>query len=126
MADPVRDFRLDANGDLAVVNGDFGVIAGEEAVPQGIKTRTRMFLGESFLDETVGVDYLGQILSVKNPDPLVVNELLRAPIAATPDVTLVVDNQFDLNGLNRTLDVAYKVFTIYSTQPLPGSVEVPI
>lgn len=125
MAVPIRDFLLDDSGDLAVVNGDFAFAAGSAAVPQGIKCRLRMFKGESALDESVGVDWLGQILSVKNPNPIVVSELLREAIAATPDVTDAQNISFTPPGVDRTATVGYQARTVYSNVPQPDVVSVP-
>ena len=58
---PVRDFLSDATGDLAVVNGDFALVADAAPVVQGIAIRLKMVLGEYWLDEEVGVDWIGSI-----------------------------------------------------------------
>lgn len=124
MADPVRDFLADESGDLAVVNGDFGVVAGEDAIPQGITCRVKSFFQEMFLDESQGVRWVEDIL-VKNPDPAVVQEEIRLAIADTPDVTDVVAVDFELDSPNREASVSYKTATVYSTETLVGDVEVP-
>lgn len=127
---PVRDFLLDASGDLAVVNGDFAVVGGQTddenlaAVLQGVQTRLRLFLGECYLDESQGVDYLGKIL-VKNPDPNgVATELSRA-IAATPDVTLVRSAGLVGPDASRSASISYEVQTVYSTNTIAGLVATP-
>ena len=112
-------FLLDANGFMAVVNGDFALVSGQAAVKQGIGTRLRMYLGESFLDETIGVDWLGQVL-IKGQDPIVINEILRAPILATPDVTAVIDNNLTEDAQTRELTTGYTVYSTYSKNPLPA------
>ena len=93
---PIRDFLQDANGDLAVVNGDFArsggdsVDANQAAVKQAIAIRVKFFLAEYFLDESIGVDWLGQIL-VKNPDQVVVVELIREVTAGRTLLTVEHD-----------------------------------
>lgn len=121
--DPVRDFLLDSNGDLAVVNGDFAGVAGAAAVPQGIRTRTLMFEGESFLDVTVGVKWLTDIL-IKNPDPSNVRSILAKAIGKTPDVTSVLGAQL-IQRSDRSASIDYQASTVYSDQPLAGKVETP-
>jgi hypothetical protein len=125
MADPVRDFASTASGEWATSNGDFGTVAGAAAVPQAIRIKVGMILGECFLDETIGVDYLGQIIDIKNPDPLVVRALIQAPIEDTPDVTNVVGAELIGPDKDREASIAYQVDTIYSQEPFSGTVEVP-
>jgi len=122
VADLVRDFLADDSGDLAVVNGDFALVAGADAVPQGIDCRVKAFLGEIYLDETQGVAWVEDIL-VKNPDPIVVREAIRDAILDTPDVTDVISQDFTLVGRDATTD--YSVATVYSTETLTGSTKVP-
>ncbi len=123
MADPVRDFLADDDGDLAVVNGDFAFAIGKDAVPQGIDCRLKTFLGEIWLDETQGVPYLEDIL-VKNPDVAVVQEDLREAIANTPDVTDVVSTDFELDVASRAATTSFQAVTVYSTDTLTGETKV--
>lgn len=126
---PIRDFLLGDDGDLAVVNGNFALVGGETdeanqaAVKQAIACRLRMFLGEYFLDESVGVDYFGQIL-VRNPDPQVIRELLRQTIAGTPDVVDVVGADLLLDSPTRSASISYTVQSVYSTEPITGTVAI--
>lgn len=121
----IRDFLLDSvTGDLAVVNGDFAVVADVDAVPQGIQIRVKMFLGEYWLDESIGVDWLGQIL-IKNPNPVAVRELIRLAIADTPDVVEVTGAALVMNSSDRSATITYTVRTIYSTTPRTAQVTVP-
>jgi hypothetical protein len=123
MADPIRDFEIDDDGEWVTSNGDFVKVGGVDAVPQGVRIRLGMILGECYLDESVGVDYLGSI-NIKNPDPLVVRELLRQAIAATPDVTNVVGAQLIQEaGREAAVDFAYD--SIYSEQTISDQVDVP-
>lgn len=121
MADPVRDFLADANGDLAIVNGDFAVVSGQAAVLQGIGHRTRMFKGESFLDEDVGLPWLEEIL-IKGADPAAVRALITTEIASVPDVTSVLGAEL-VQVASREDAVSYQVVTVYSKQPLAGKIE---
>ena len=123
---PVRDFLQDASGDLAVVNGDFAVVGGQTndanlaAVRQSIGIRTRLFLGEAWLDNSKGVDWLGKIL-VKNPNPSTVTTEISTAIASAPDVTNVVAAQLVV-GADREASIDYSVGTAYSSAPITGTV----
>lgn len=124
MAGPIRDFKSTDDGEWAIVNGDFANVAGADAVPQGVRIRLGMFLGEVYLDETIGVDWIDSIM-VKNPDPLLIRALLQAPIAETPDVVEVVGAQLLRVGSSREGTIAYECSTIYSSVLLSEQVGVP-
>jgi hypothetical protein len=119
----VRDFKSTVDGEWAIENGDFATISDADAVPQGIRIRLGMFLGECYLDESVGVDYIDSI-NIKNADPLVVRGLLSAAIAETPDVTNVVGAQV-VQTAEREASVEYQVDTVYSVEPISGQTGVP-
>lgn len=121
MADPVRDYGLDADGDLATVNGDYVLIAGEAACLQLVQIAILTYLKEIYLDESLGVDYINQIL-IKNADPLVVRALVQAAIASVTDVTAVVGANLVGPDANREATIRYRIRTVYSTQTVDGAV----
>src|SRR5690554_5893008 len=105
--DPIRDFAADEDGEWIVTNGNFSAVGAQDAVAQGIRIRLRMFLGECYLDESVGVPYIDEIL-IKNADPLVVRADLQAAIASTPDVTNVVGAQLvEADDGSRSASIAF-------------------
>lgn len=124
MADPVRDFGLDPDGDWDFTGGDRVFVSGEAAVRQGVRIKVLTFLREIFLDESIGVDYLNVVL-VKNPDPNAVREALRARIASVADVTEVVGTNLDLDRATRAAAISFKYRTVYSQTPVVDSVAVP-
>lgn len=119
----VRDFKGTDDGEWSVENGDFAVIADDAAVPQGIRIRVATFLGECYLDESIGVDYIDKVL-VRNPDALLIRALFGAAIADTPDVVNVIGAQLVDDG-DRNASISYAVDTTYSDQPISGTVGVP-
>lgn len=130
MADPVRDFKGDAGGEWVIENGDFAAVSGADAVVQGIRVRLGLFRGECYLNRAAGVQYLdddetGAIGIIgKNRDPLVVKGELSEAIADTPDVTNVVGAQL-VQGDDREASIAYAVDSVYSTEPVSGTVSTP-
>lgn len=124
MADPVRDFRGTEDGEWAIVNGDFDVVAGAEAVPQGIRVRVGTFLAECLLDNAKGVDYVDTVL-VKGADPLVVRAIIEERIADSPDITNVVGAELREDPETREASIDYIVDTVYGDEPLSESVGVP-
>lgn len=123
---PVIDFLQNEDGDMAVVNGDFALSGGStdaanlQATQQAIAIALRMFLGECYLDQSVGVDWLGTIL-VKNPNPSDVTAMLTSTIAACPGVTSVISAGLT-PGPDRTWSIDYTVITAYSSEPVSGTV----
>lgn len=121
MADPIRDFALDASGDMATSGGDLSVVAGLAAVQQAVQITVKVILGEIFADQSVGIDYLNQIL-IKNPDPLVVRQLIRDRIINIPDVTDCTGANLIIDRTARTGTIKYYIRTVYSTSPVVDSV----
>ena len=127
---PIRDLLMTDADDLAIVNGDFAVVGGDtddanlSAVRQAIMIRVRTFLGEWFLDEAIGVDWIGRIL-VKNPDKVVVRELIRAAIAEVPDVVEVIAADPVIDIATRHGSITYTVRTVYSSELLTGEITSP-
>ena len=85
--------KLDENGDWAVEDGRLVMIGGAEAVTQHIGNRFRTFLGEYFLDISVGVPWYRDILK-KNPLFAMVSSVLKTVILDTPGVTSLISFEF--------------------------------
>lgn len=102
-----RDFRLDADGDLSLEEGDFTLIAGAEAVASALKARLQTFLGEYFLDSSIGVPYFTEVFG-KPPAPRV-EAVFREAILGTPGVAALQSLKLTREG--RTLRLAFQVNT---------------
>lgn len=70
-----------------------------EEVAQLLFTRFRFFLGEWFLDASVGVPWLQQILGVKN-SILVVQSILRSVVVSCPGVLSLLSFAAPVTGRN--------------------------
>lgn len=108
---PIRDILLDDAGNRVLQGGTgYGFADGTQAVKQGIACRVRLFRGEVWLDEDLGVDYLGRVF-VRGASPAVINGEVSAAIAATPDVTAVRETSFAVDAeRHATID-----YTVSST-----------
>lgn len=94
---PLNDIALDPNTDRFIIkNGDLVLTQKADAVAQFIKQRLRTFLGEWFLDTTIGVPYYQEILK-KNPSPVTVASILKREIMNT-------DGVIELKGFGMTFD----------------------
>lgn len=122
MAETVRGFGLDEDGDLDVVGCHFVKISGRDATKQGAMVRARMVAGDCFLDTSRGVRY-AQLLGEKGIDPLVLREEIRERIASVPDILQVNASQITDDD-QRVGRVAYRFRDKFSTQPVDDEVEI--
>lgn len=109
-ADTPRTLKLDADGDLDFSTGNLQVLAGAEAIVQGVLVRLQFFKGEWFLDLDAGIPYFQSVL-VKNPDPNVLQTIFREAILATPGVLALTSLVLTLDRVTRRLTVAFRIST---------------
>lgn len=102
-----RDFKLDANGDLSLEEGDFVLLTGADAIASDLKARLQTFLGEWFLDTSIGVPYFTEVYG-KTPAPRL-EAIFREEILKTPGVLEILAMQVQKSG--RTLSVTFRVST---------------
>lgn len=93
---------------------DLVLITGPDRVAQQIKIALLTWLGEWFLDSTVGVPYLERILK-KNPNLAQIKNILRAKIKAVADVKSVVSVSVIFDQQKRNLTVNYEVETTFGS-----------
>src|SRR4051812_32765987 len=104
----MSDISLDLNRtslnyrDLLIVNNDLVLNDGQAAVTQNVLQRLQMFLGEWFLDNTIGLPYFQQIL-VKNPDQSKIDALFANQIMGTPGIIQLNTYSFKVNFTTRAL-----------------------
>lgn len=98
----------DNGSDLLITNGDLILSQGSDAVRQHIMQRLRMFAGEWFLNLSEGVPYYQNIL-IKNPNPDVVDGLLKNVILSTPGVDELLNFEIDYDASLRKLTVDFSV-----------------
>lgn len=107
----LADIALDTvEHDLTIEGFDLQLVTGVDRVAQQIKIRFLFFLGEWFLNVSLGVPYYRDIL-VKAPNRAVVEGLLREVIITTPNVVAVQDLTFDYDNVTRKLDVRFRADT---------------
>lgn len=103
------DFLLGTDGDLAIVNGDFAFAADLDGIRQTIQSYLSFFLGEWFLDLSIGVPYFQRIF-IKNPSLVEVSEYIRQTLLSVPGVRDVLDLDVRYTGL-RIVSIAWHVNT---------------
>jgi hypothetical protein len=112
----MRYRRQDANGDYVFGHGDADFLVNSPAaVAQAIETRLRLFLGEYFLDTTVGMPWQTAVLGYNTS--LVYDAAIRNCIEETQGFLSFVSYSSTLNKATRVLTVSAVVNTLYSGQP---------
>jgi hypothetical protein len=91
---PYNDIGLDADGNLAMVRN-------AEAVGQHARQRLSFFLGEWFLDPSVGVGWFGLVLGQQPARIDIAEAVVKKTILATPGVTGIIEIRTDFDRLTR-------------------------
>jgi hypothetical protein len=112
----MADLSLNADRDLLVIGGDLVLTSdvdarGAHPVVQDVNGRLRTFLGEWYLDLTLGIPYM-QAITVKAPDMTAIATAYKDQILGTPGV-LTLD-QFSARALpgTRALAVRFHATTV--------------
>lgn len=121
MADIALDTDPDSPtfNDVQVVNGDLLLVDGKEAIKQHVIQRLRIFLGEWFLDNTIGLPFFDQIL-VKNPDKSKIDALILNCILGTPGIQQVNTYEAISDFTVRSLQITFEAQTISGTVNYQG------
>lgn len=88
-------------------NGDIARTKGVDAIVQAIRQAVRTFLGEWFLDVTIGIDWFGSILGIKDPDINAIRAQIRAVILSVKGVTNVTAANIELDAASRSFSISY-------------------
>lgn len=102
----MSDLLMDiGTNDLQVTNGDLSLATGDTAIQQDLQQTLQVWLGEWFLDTTVGIAYRQQIL-VKNPNMSIVQDDIINAATGVPGIVQVIDVSFNYSATNRSLSVS--------------------
>lgn len=106
------DIAVDVNiSDIVLTDdGDIMLIDNAERVAQQIVISLRFWLGEWFLDTSLGVPYLEYVL-VKNPNINHVRQVIAEAIMQVTGVSKVDRLDFVYDAPNRALSVIYEAET---------------
>lgn len=102
------DFKSDENGDLVIENGDFVFVTGIDATAQFLGQGLRLFLGEWFLDETIGVPYFDEVF-VKNPNPVALDTIFKTYILNFPGIEELLAFDFGYEAATRKFSITGRI-----------------
>lgn len=114
------DLKIDAAGDLEIVNGELAYVDNAPAIAQHIVMRLRTFLGESPYDRGAGVPYREIILQPTTPK-FAREQILSNVVLETPGVT-AVELEVNLDSTTHTLWVRGVAHGL--NQPIPFAIEI--
>lgn len=103
------DLLLDADGDLEV-GLDASLVAGRQAIAQGLRSELLLIQGEFFANLDAGLPWFTQIFG--NKDLKRVRQLFSNAISASPGVRRIDELEVSLDAARR-LEVSYSVSTIF-------------
>ncbi len=100
----VRNIYVDPEtGRFALTNtGNLRMTSDLESIAQGIRRALNTYLGEWFLDTSLGVDWRGRIL-VKNPNSALIADEIRTVVQGVVGVRSVTNINVSLNKSTRAL-----------------------
>jgi hypothetical protein len=108
-------------GDLDIQNGQLVLIEGQEEIKQHLEQRLRAFLGEWFLDQSIGLPYFDDILK-KNVISSEVESIFINEILSTPGVVRLLSFELTLDKGLRQLQLSFLAETIDGIVDFSGGV----
>jgi hypothetical protein len=94
------------------VNGyDLALVANQDAIAQDIKAAFQTWKEEYFLDKSVGLDYINEILK-KGFSPRLIESRFKSLILSRPGVVSIAYFSTELNKAVRNLTVEATINTI--------------
>lgn len=107
----MSDILLDnATHDVSIIEGNMFLTTGIQAKRQHVKQRLLFFAGEWFLDDSIGIPYIQQVM-VKNPNPVIIDSLLKNTIITTPGFRQLDQFELDLEPDTRVLTLTFQAQT---------------
>ena len=101
----MKDLKIDQSKyDIVIQNGDIVLINGIEQIAQSIKSSLLVFMGEWFLNTTIGIDYLNRVFT-KQTNSRIVRSIILRNLQKHENVVRVTDLQLNVDRVNSTLDV---------------------
>lgn len=95
------------DGDIDIGGNKFSLTSGSNEVRQRLKQNLQTFLGEFFLDTTIGVPYFQVVFDKSSPPGLVADVFKDAILKTAGVVELIRFNDLDLDSGTRVLTVDF-------------------
>lgn len=105
--------RLDEDGDIDVQRGTLLLTANnsDDEIIQRLRGRLQLFLGEWFLDASIGIPYL-QLVYVKGVDPDLVANVFKDEILRTDGIQSITRFEpIEYDPRERRMTITFSVLT---------------
>lgn len=113
----MRYRKLDSNGDYTFGQGSANFfVDNREAVAQAVLTSLLLFQGTWFLDTTVGIPWLTQVVGYNTQG--LYDTAIKSLILGVTGVTGISSYSSSLNTSNRKLNVSVVIDTLFGQQPV--------
>jgi hypothetical protein len=112
----MKDFALTSDNDLDMSGTDMNLVNDIFQLSQNLKIRLQTFLGEWYLNTTIGIPYFQEIF-IKNPNEIVVTNYLKKVIKETDGIINIKDFSFVYDKENpskRAVDISFKCDTEFT------------
>lgn len=107
------DLKLDVTtNDLIIEENDLVLIGNKDAIRQHLEIRLRTFLGEWFLDRTVGVPYTQELFAAKIPNTTVIQTVVREEVEKTPGIISLDTIDVVVSKGQRRIDITIGVTSV--------------
>jgi hypothetical protein len=104
-----KDILLEkATNDLSIVNFDLTLTTGADLTVQKIKQTLQLFLGEWFLNDTVGIPYFSEMLD-KGKSLTRIQTLYIRALQTIPEILEILEFNINEDRAKRTLNIDFKV-----------------
>jgi hypothetical protein len=119
----VKYRRLDNNGDFSFGHGaqDY-LVDSPAAVAQAIKTTLALYQGEWFLDTTVGIPYITDVLGYGTQG--LYDTLIQSTVASVQGVDSIISYTSSLDHFTRVLTVTMEVKTIFGSTMVTTAIDI--
>lgn len=106
-----KAIKLTADNDLDFSTGSLQIIEDKEELAQRIKVSLQTWLGEWFLDNTAGMDWLS--LMERGVNITKVKTEIQVNILQFEEVTQIQDFKVTFDNTNRSFSISGKIFSIF-------------
>jgi hypothetical protein len=104
----MADLRLDNTGDIEISNFSFGLTTDTtDAIIQKLRIKLRWFLGEFFLDISLGIPFIEKVL-VKAPNLSDIDFIFKSEILSVVGVSQILNYNTEFNTSLRKYTVNFQ------------------
>jgi hypothetical protein len=117
--------KLDANGDFSFGRGNQNfLVDSPQAVAQAIKTTLALYQGEWFIDTSVGMPWLTQVIGFNTQS--IYDDAIKSKVQQVSGVTSIDNYTSTLDRPSRILTVSMKLTTDFSGQQIVVETKVQV